>query len=62
MTTFVRSLLLFVWIASCGPSHQNGVPSDGLVAADAIVPSDGDNGSNNGSATCNLSSCASQNA
>src|SRR5471030_648441 len=62
MTTFVRSLLLFVWIAGCGPTHHNGVPSDGLVAADAFVPIDGDNGSNSGSATCGLTSCSQQNA
>lgn len=63
MTTLARSLLLFVWIAGCGPTHHTGVPSDGLVADDAFVPSDGDNGgSGGGSATCGLSSCTAQNA
>ncbi|MEO8846183.1 MAG: hypothetical protein ABI591_04895 [Kofleriaceae bacterium] len=63
MTKFVRSLLLLIWIVGCGPSAHTGVPSDGLGDDDAFVPSDTDNsGSNTGSATCGLTSCAAQNA
>ena len=55
-----RPLVLFViFVVGCGPNHQTGAPSDGLVAVtDTNVPSD----QNSGSAVCNLTSCTSQNA
>ncbi len=60
MTT-ARSLILFALLsAGCGPTHTGAAPSDGLVATDTNVSSDGNGGS--GSAVCNLTSCTAQSA
>ena len=64
MTTKWPVAVMLFFTGACGPTHKDpGAPLDGNgVAIDGSpIPTDTDNGSN-GSATCTLNTCTSQNA